>query len=83
MITLKEAEIAIQNRIAFTSGNLNGFWVATENSNAYGGARYVVTSYGLSIGSFDYNGDVWILEKKYSATTSKHVNIVKRAWGVN
>jgi hypothetical protein len=80
MLTLKQAEQAIRELQPFNAGNLTG---AVEDNNAL---LYVVRSYGVPIADtplFHENGGVYPSAYKYSQTTSKHANIVKRAWGLS
>jgi hypothetical protein len=74
--TLKEAEQLLSERVEFNAGTLEARWV-------YMGAddHYIVTSYGVEIADYDQRA---IHPKAYthSKTTSKHANIVKRAWGL-
>jgi hypothetical protein len=78
-MTLKEAEIAISTCTPFNAGNLSG---AIEDGEAL---VYVVRSYGVAIADiplFIRNGGVYPTAYSHSKTTSKHANIVKRAWGL-
>lgn len=76
--TLKQAERAIAMLEDFDAGNLRGYWY-----EGYERPWYVVESYGEKIA--EQEGDSylhrWITDEKFSATTTKHTNIVKRAWG--
>ena len=80
MMTLNEAREAIAHYQTFNAGNLSGAWERYDSvSNGY-----VVRSYGVLIAEAynRYNGlatDAY----NYSQTTSKHANIVKKAWGLN
>jgi hypothetical protein len=79
MLTLKESQQALTNRESFNAGNLT----AIDN-----GGSYEVYSYGTLIAfspSFVLdNTDGQIHPKAYdhSQTTSKHANIVRKAWGI-
>jgi hypothetical protein len=79
-MTLNEARTAIAEYQPFNAGNLTGAWEAYDSvSNGY-----VVRSYGVLIA--ESYGRVSALATdayNYSQTTSKHANIVKRAWGLN
>jgi hypothetical protein len=81
----------IANRIAFEGSNLAGYlWplcddftpslgrLSADYLNDLRGAEYVVYSYGTPIAWFK-NGDWNIPAIKYSVTTSKHQNYVRRA----
>lgn len=77
-INLQDAkrELALQN--AFNSGNLTARW--EYNGRMIG--VYTVYSYGTPIATLDPNRSVWVTPARYSVTTSKHTNMVKRAWGL-
>lgn len=74
--TLKEAEQLLSERVPFNAGTLTADW-------EYYGAdhRYIVKSYGVEIADFTERA-IHPMAYKYSKTTSKHANIVKRAWGI-
>lgn len=79
MTTLKQAQQAIADRQPFNTGTLTG---TIEDGDAL---LYVVRSYGVAIADiplFIDNGGVYDDAYYHSATTSKHANIVKRAWGL-
>ena len=78
--TLKEAELKLIMTRPFNTGTLSGAWEQYDKDGTEG---YVVRSYGVLIAESykNYNGlatDAY----SYSKTTSKHANIVKRAWGI-
>ena len=78
-MTLNEATNAIAHYETFNAGNLTGAWEDYDKTSK----GYVVRSYGVLIAEAynRYNGlatDAY----NYSQTTSKHANIVKRAWGL-
>ncbi len=79
MTTLKQAEQLLAERLPFDAGNL---------SARISGGVYEVFSYFELIGaSTPYAPTTFaeVLPSAYtfSQTTSKHANIVKRAWGLN
>lgn len=79
MTTLKQAEERITNLAPFWTATLSGNWERYDDDSE----GYVVRSYGVQIAESykNYNGlstDAY----DYSVTTSKHANIVKRAWGL-
>jgi len=76
MITLKEAEKALSQLNAFNAGNLSARW----ESNGTMIGTFTVYSYSTPIATLDPNRSVWFTDKRYSVTTSKHLNIVKKAW---
>jgi hypothetical protein len=80
IMTLNEAKEAITNYQPFNAGNLSG---AYERYDAWS-SGYVVRSYGVLIAeSFGRVSALATDAYNYSQTTSKHANIVKRAWGLN
>ena len=77
--TLAEASEHIRNLEPFHTGTLSGAWEQYDADSE----GYVVRSYGVLIAESykRYNGlatDAYY----YSATTSKHANLVKKAWGL-
>lgn len=80
--TLADAERHLSANEPFHTGTLSG---ATEE-DAYGVVLYVVRSYGVQIAQRDafLTGTEVIDRNAYthSVTTSKHANIVKKAWGI-
>ena len=84
MYTLKQASESIANRYNFNAGNLSGQWQLMDSLDE---PKFVVFSYGVAIG---ISLDTRLGRKDYvpldaynhSQTTSKHANIVKRAWGL-
>ena len=75
MITLKEATYELQARRPFNAGNLTGLMSETY---------FCVFSYSQVIARTNLEtGETWINPSRYSQTTSKHANLVKKAWGLN
>ena len=82
--TLAEAEQHLRNLEPFHTGTLSGAW-----DKAAGG--YIVKSYGQDIAFYPdgmltnpYVTSPYVLSTAYdfSRTTSKHANLVKKAWGL-
>ena len=73
--TLKQAEDLLFEREPFTTGTLSAKYLNN--------GHYVVFSYDQLIAEDDREDGYWLNSTKYSQTTSKHLNIVKRAWGIN
>jgi hypothetical protein len=78
--TLAQAEVCIKRLEPFHTGTLSGAWEQYDKDGTEG---YVVRSYGVLIAEAykNYNGlatDAY----DYSTTTSKHANIVKKAWSI-
>ena len=79
MIAIKETQLLLQMRIPFNGGNFTAnFEVGSE------GGEYVVRSYGVEVARWlpMFGGECWVTDKKYSQTTSRHTNLVKKAWGL-
>ena len=77
--TIKGAGALITNRETFSAGSLAGYW----SPDAFGDDVYHVTSYGVSIARWrDGVGHIDHVAYEWSQTTSKHANIVKRAWNL-
>jgi len=72
--TLKQAEQLLATQQPFTTGTLSAKYDSAGN--------YCVFSYDTLIAGITKNGGIELNEKKYSVTTSKHLNIIKRAWEV-
>lgn len=77
MITLKDAQHNLKHRIPFNAGNLT----AIDNAGSYEVYSYqTVIAWCPSFGATAE--DSTVTDTKYSVTTSKHANIVRRAWGL-
>jgi hypothetical protein len=83
MLTIKEGAKILAQKEPFNSGNFyavrrcNGLGMFTEWLDVYSYETLIAT-YNLEL----YSGIVFEDAYDYSKTTSKHANIVKRAWGV-
>jgi hypothetical protein len=77
--TLTEAETLLFEREPFTTGTLSAKIIDSES-----GRTYHVFSYNTEIAVTHLDGrpDTWLTPSKYSQTTSRHLNIVKRAWAI-
>ena len=75
-VTLKQAEQILPFSIPFTTGTLSADWELIGEAH-----RYIVRSYGVEIADATENA-IHPKAYDYSVTTSKHANIVKRAWGL-
>jgi hypothetical protein len=76
-LTLKEAESFIWKAAPFNAGNLSGVWIDEE--------FYAVCSYGTVIAVYSNvskRATLTVDAYQHSKTTSKHANIVKRAWAL-
>lgn len=72
--TLKQAEQLLAERQPFTTGTLSAKYDT--------GGNYLVFSYDTMIAGITKGGLIETTKIKYSVTTSKHLNMVKRAWEV-
>lgn len=72
--TLKQASELLETRQPFTTGTLSARYDM--------GGNYLVFSYDTMIAGITKAGLIETTKIKYSQTTSKHLNMVKRAWGV-
>lgn len=76
MDNYKTISTKVRNRENFKGNTMWGAWL---NST-----QYTIFSYSTPIAEIDtLTGKVWVNPRKYSVTTSKHQNIIRRAWGVN
>lgn len=71
----KDIETAIRNRAPFIGNSARGELGRDEN-----GYFYAVYSYRTKVAEMRQNGVVFIDERRYSSTTSRLQNIVRRAW---
>ena len=81
MQNYKEIETRLRDTMPFRGNSLNGFWDAINGV-------YVVYSYSTLIASYKpslCSSDVqyWVNPNKYSNTTTRQQNLIKRAWGLN
>jgi hypothetical protein len=72
--TLEQAKFLLAENEEFTTGTLS----ARYDDNG----RYFVWSYNALIAWKD-GERTWITDEKFSQTTSKHTNIIAKAWGLN
>lgn len=69
----RQIENALIARDNFDGNSASAKWVGSE---------YRVISYSTLIARIGSGGEVWISPVRYSRTTSRLQNIVKRAWGI-
>jgi hypothetical protein len=78
--TLADALLYIQRCEPFHTGTLSGAW---EKYGKDGTEGYVVRSYGVLIAeSYKNYAGLATDAYNYSTTTSKHANLVKKAWSI-
>lgn len=84
--TQTEAEQLLAERQPFTTGTLTASIESGTDENNLEIPIYVVRSYGVAIAEsspFLGKAEIYSNAYTYSKTTSKHTNLVKRAWGLN
>ncbi len=74
MDNYKSIEAKLRNRIDFRGNSMSGHWADKNNFEVY--------SYRTRIAIFNDGDGIQIDSKKYSTTTSRHQNLVRKAWGV-
>jgi hypothetical protein len=63
----------LKNREPFIGNSLRGYWE---------GNTYKVMSYHTLIATLEEGGQRWVSPERYSNTTSRAQNLIKRAWGL-
>jgi hypothetical protein len=67
----------LQGKERFTGNSLSAYWCAFTG-------LYTVKSYSTTIATYNTEtGQLWVEPTKYSNTTSRHQNLIRRAWGLN
>ena len=77
MDNYKAIETKLANREPFTGNSLKAYWVSMD-----GGHEYQVISYDTVIARSKSLDNAWVNPERYSVTTSKAQNLIKRVWGV-
>lgn len=73
-ITLEQAEACLEDFTPFSTGTLSG-QLSPDGD-------FLVFSYNALIAKAYPFGAKWTTLEKYSKTTSRHLNLVKKAWGI-
>ena len=65
----------------------NGNSLSAKAENAWGSLVYRVYSYNTLIATKSWHGDegewsTYLNPEKYSVTTSRHQNLIRKAWGL-
>jgi len=69
-----QVEEAVADFAPFKGNTARGFWEGLE---------YRVMSYGATVAVYNRgSGQMWVASTRYSKTTSRLQNIVRRAWGL-
>lgn len=71
-LNYRQIEGALARREEFKGNSCHAYWDGTQ---------YRVISYSTLVATSE-NGVGWVTPQKYSVTTSKLQNIIRRAWGV-
>ena len=74
MDNYKTIATKLANREPFRGNTMTGVYV---------GEVYKIYSYSTLIAEIGNMGNMLINDTKYSVTTSKHQNLIRRAWGIN
>ena len=72
MDNYRTIEHKLRNRETFRGNSMHGFW---------NGNTFEVYSYRTII-AMHRDGIGAVIDKKYSTTTSRHQNLIRKAWGV-
>lgn len=76
MDNYKTIEERVSSCSSFNGNSLRGYWVKDSQDNW----EYQIYSYNTLIAT---NGaSKWVSPVKYSQTTSRQQNLIKRAWGL-
>lgn len=67
----------LANREPFTGNSLRAYWVSVDGQH-----EYQVISYNTIIAKSRHLANGWVDPTKYSNTTSRQQNLIKRAWGL-
>jgi len=71
----KQIAVALETLQPFTGNSLKGVQL---------GDTYRVISYSTQIAEYNTTtGEKWVSPTRYSVTTSRQQNLIRRAWGVN
>ena len=73
MDNYKTIATKLANRESFRGNSLNAYWI---------GEVYKVISYNTLIAEVGNMGNILLNENKYSVTTSRHQNLIRKAWGI-
>ena len=73
MDNYKTISTKLANREPFRGNSLRAYW---------DGEVYKVVSYSTLIAEIGNMGNMLISDRKYSVTTSRHQNLIRRAWGI-
>jgi len=80
MDNYKQVLEKLENMTPFSGNTMRGYW----HESLEGRQCYYVYSYTTLIAEQEGDYDSqhrWISPEKYSVTTSRHQNIVRKAWG--
>ena len=74
MDNYKTIEHKLRNLEPFKGNSLKGYWL---------GSDYRVVSYATLVASHMSDTETkWLNPQKYSVTTSRHQNLIRRAWAI-
>lgn len=75
MDNYKTVEQNLKNYLPIRGNSITANWDALGN--------YQVYSYSTLIATSHRDGVNWLDARKYSVTTSRHQNLIRKAWGLN
>lgn len=75
MDNYKTVERNLENRLPIRGNSISAYWDDFGN--------YQVYSYSTLIANIKAGGERWVDPRKYSVTTSRHQNLIRKAWGLN
>lgn len=73
MDNYRTIEQKLKDRTPFKGNSMWAYW---------DGEVYKVVSYSTLIAEQGSRGNLLISDRKYSTTTSRHQNLIRRAWGI-
>jgi hypothetical protein len=77
MDSYKTITTKLQGKEKFTGNSLTAYWCAFTG-------LYTVKSYSTTIATYNTEtGLLWVSPDKFSQTTTRQQNLIKRAWGLN
>lgn len=78
MDNYSDIRFKVANLIPFRGNTMTGLWITAKD----GTEIYRVFSYSTLIAQ-TFGGSSWVDDRKFSVTTSKHQNIIRKAWSLS
>ena len=75
----------IANRLSgymeFRGNSMRGVWEYKDGNESH--LIYRIYSYSTVIATYDFPSMTpWVTDRKYSVTTTRQTNLIKRVWGI-